>query len=608
MARALRGGQQGAEVSTYSGPIGFSAIKALGHRSGSVQTVILGHVMVFAYFGSFYNVNTLFGHGASNESIGLGLLELFAKHGMKCLEQLRGDFVLALWDGSTQTCHIATDRFRVHSLVYTYDHEKLVFASKMQALLGCPLPIRRSIDPETIVSLVGESVIATPKTIFREVHKLPPGHVLSYCGRNITLSQYWDLSFLHPLQEGESQLASQLRTRLDEAISVRMENDNEIGELGTFLSGGIDSSTVTGLMTKLRGRPISSFSVGFEEESFNEIRYARIAAKAFQAKHVELFVKPCDVLGAIPILLEAFDEPFGNASAIPAYYCAKTAREHGIAVMYAGDGGDELFGGNAKYATQRLFDYYYKIPNWFREPVFRPVLESLADLTKFVLFVKGKKYIQRATTPYPDRLYAYGFFETIPAETLFTGSFLEMVPKPYDPYISLRAPYRAATAKANDELHRQLYVDLKLTISDDDLFKVTRMCEAAGVTVRFPFLDHSLVEFAASVPARIKMPGLQLRSFFKRAYADLLPIEIRSKKKQGFGLPISTWLRTDKALHDLMQDLVLSPRTLQRGYFQKQALENLVVQHRTNETSFYGTALWNLMVIELWHRKYVDNA
>jgi asparagine synthase (glutamine-hydrolysing) len=302
----------------------------------------------------------------------------------------------------------------------------------------------------------------------------------------------------------------------------------------------------------------------------------------------------------LPILMASFDEPYGNASAIPTHLCARLAREHGVDVLYAGDGGDELFGGNERYASQRVFEYYNRIPRWIGRGVIEPTVTALADRTRLGLFIKGKKYIRRATLPAGKRITSYDFQRdpdgAIPDGRLPGGGGSE-----YDPGEATERLHAEAPAKS--ELDRQLYLDLHLTISDNDLFKVTRMTEAAGVTARFPFLDYRLAEFAMTVPASIKMRGRKLRTFFKGAYADLLPEEVRTKSKHGFGLPIAQWLQSDPALRDLLHDLVLGPRALSRGYFRKDALEELIQLHRSDPTSFFGTALWNLMLLELWHQR-----
>lgn len=604
MVQALDASQRGESFTVSLGPIGFGAQRFSRRLAGVSKLISHERPLALAFHGSLYNLQDLFPGEKYDSDVMVALLRLYEEEGITFLQRLRGEFSLAIWNGSTETLYLATDRFRVHPLLYYQDNDKLVFASRMKGILASPFPIKQTINPEAIVSVVSSSFIPTPKTIFKEVKKLAPGHILTYQKKEIKLEPYWEINFLQPDPTKESQLARTLKTYFTEAISVRLKVDENPNRIGTFLSGGVDSSTVTGVLTQLVGHPIKSFSIGFEEQRFNEISYARIAAQAFGAEHYEYFVSPKDTYEVIPILLEGFDEPYGNASSIPTYFCAKLAREHGVDILYAGDGGDELFGGNERYATQRLFDYYSKIPAWVREPFLKPLVFALADGLKWSLFVKGKKYIQRASIPYPERLFSYGFFKVIPMVELFEESLLEAIGRNYDPFALTRFYYFQAPAQS--ELDKQLYIDLKLAISDNDLLKVTRMTEAKGVMVRFPFLDHRLAEFAATIPASIKMRGRQLRSFFKKAYADLLPLEIRTKQKHGFGLPIPVWLRTDRRLNEMMYDLILAPQSVQRGYFQKKTLERLIEHHKTDETSFYGTTLWDLMVLELWHRAYLN--
>lgn len=532
------------------------------------------------------------------------LLSLYVTRGIEFLEYLRGEYALALWDGRHEMLYLATDRFRTRPLFYYHGDKHFVFGSRMKAILASPLPIPKTIEPRSIIDLIAFSAITTPRTIFRGVKKLPPGHVLSYCRGNAVVRSYWDMNYLDPLDWDETELARELRRRLAEAITVRLERDAGFGPLGTFLSGGVDSTTITCLLRQLAKDPVKSFSIGFAEERFNEINYARIAAHSAGVEHYEYFVSSSDTSKAIPLLIDTFDEPYANASAVPTYFCAKTAKERGVEVLYAGDGGDELFAGNERYAVQRLFEYYSRVPRWIRIAVVEPLVNILAGCTAWVPIVKAKKYIHRASIPYPDRLFSYGVFRTIPASELLEKDFWDTVGQDYEPYSPANHHY--FQARANCELDRQLYLDLKLAIADNDLIKVSRMTQAAGITPRFPFLDHPLAEYSAKIPAGIRMPGRQLRAFFKRAYADVLPLEIRAKAKHGFGLPISIWLRTDTSLNEMMHELVLSPRSVQRGYFRKQTLHRIVEFHKTDQTSFYGTILWNLMMLELWQRRYID--
>jgi asparagine synthase (glutamine-hydrolysing) len=558
--------------------------------------------VVMAFYGSLYNTQEGISAKGGAQNPVMTLLRSYLEKGMEFLQRLRGEFVLALWNGLTKTFCLATDRFRVHPLFYYCSADYLVFASRIRSILASPFPVPVTINPEAIVDVTVSSIIPTPKTIFREIYKLPPGHMLTYRAGEAKIEPYWDLSFITSSGISVKELSRDLKRHLTEAIDIRLKYDGVPKRVGTFLSGGIDSSTVTGVLSQLAKCSIKSFSIGFGEERFNEMEYAQIAAKAFGADHYTYFVTPQDTYTALPVLLNAFDEPFANASAVPTYFCCKLAQEQGVEVLYAGDGGDELFAGNERYASQRLFDYYYKIPTWLRESIVKPLVFDLADKLKWPLFTKGKKYIQRATVPYPKRISSYGLLSLMPMTALFEESFLEEVGAHYNPDAVVSTYYSQAPALT--DLDRHLYLDLKLAISDNDLFKVTRMSTAAGVAVRFPFLDHQLAEFAATIPASLKMRGTQLRSFFKKAYADLLPAEIRTKQKHGFGLPIPVWLRTNRQLNELMHDLLFSSQALQRGYFQRKAVEELVIRHQVDETSFYGTVLWHLMILELWHRSY----
>ena len=581
--------------------VGFGHQQLRGFQQGTVEVNVGGENLVLSFHGNIYNWQEFdSGHVPNGDPL-LSLLDTYEHSGLEFLSRLRGEFALAIWDGRDQSLHLATDRFRIHPVYYYDDHRGLfVFGSRAKSILACPFPVNHQIDPQAILDIVARSYIPTPKSIFQDIQKIPPGHVLTYSGGKVALDSYWDINFLDPDTSNERVLAGKLRDVFQDALHVRYVEDTGQGHVGTFLSGGVDSSTVTGVLNQLSEGPIKSFSIKFDEQRYNEVEYARIAAQSFGADHYEYTVTAQDCIDCLPILLDSFDEPFANASSIPTYFCSKLALEHDVPFLYAGDGGDELFAGNERYALQRRFDYYSQFPQPFRQYVLKPLVDGLAASLGWSLFTKGKKYIQRASVPYPQRLASYGFFEAIPKEQIFQHDFLETIRKSNEPNDSLREYYFRAPAQT--ELDRQLYIDLKRAIGDNDLFKVTRMSEAAGVAVRFPFLDTYVGDFASKVPAHIKMRGTQLRSFFKKAYADLLPVSIRKKTKHGFGLPIAIWLKTNKTLNEMMNDLVLSQRSHQRGFFQKDTLQRIVELHKTDETGFYGTLLWNFMIIELWFR------
>ncbi len=584
--------------------VAFGSQEFPGRITGIAESRNGQWTYTLAMHGSLFNTPELSSQQTGIDSLPQVLLDLFLADGISFLSKLRGEFAIAVWDDREQTLWLATDRFRIHPLFYYHHKNVFAFASRLQAITACPLAVQCTVNHESLVHVVAGSMIPTPTTIFHEIKKLPPGHLLSLRRGKLRVGSYWDIKF-SPSDMSEDDLAAQLRRDFADAISVRLQQDSSPYYVGTFLSGGIDSSTVTGVMTQLIKGPVRSFSIGFGEEPFNEIEYARIAARAFASQHTEYFVTPKDVLDAVPVLLRAFDEPYANASAVPTYYCAKVAKDQGVNILYAGDGGDELFAGNERYATRRVFDYYQRLPLGLRMMLLEPVVTKLAQSTGLRLFARARKYIDRAKVPYPERLAAHGVFEIIPMRELMSDSVLESLHEGFDTMEPTYTYYRQASAWT--QLDRELYVDLKLAISDNDILKVVRTTEAAGVLVRFPFLDHRLAEFAATVPAKVKMRGTQLRTFFKRAYSDLLPAATRTKRKHGFGLPIPVWLKTHRALNELMHDLVLSPRARQRGIYRERTLERIVHNHRNDSTSFYGTLLWNLMMIELWFRTWHDS-
>ncbi|HET9952711.1 MAG TPA: asparagine synthase-related protein [Candidatus Eisenbacteria bacterium] len=585
------------------GPAGVGAIGHTGRRSGVAKRDVAGQPVVLAFHGSTFSSPADGRARATFDSIAAGILDDYLSAGPGALERIRGDFTVAVWDGRDRSMLVAVDRFRVHSLVYSVTNGSLLFASRLSAILASGELADRTLAAESVVDVIGSSYIPTPRTIYRRVSKLPPGAYLLWKDGRVRSGVYWNLEFRHPSHDGVALLRERVRESFEDAVASRFAAEADPERVGTFLSGGIDSSTVTGVLAKLHPTPIKSFSIGFGEERFNEMGYARIAAKAFGVEHHEYFVQPADVLDTIPRLLDHFDEPFANASAIPTYQCARFAREHGIDVLYAGDGGDELFGGNERYARRAVYAPYLAIPGFVRRGIFAPAAAALAA-TGHPFFQKAKRFVDRANLPYADRMTSHAFLRVTPVSNVFQETFLRSVDPAYAPYSMMGHYY--TEAPANTDLDRELYLDLKLAIGDNDLFKVVRMTEAAGIGVRFPFLDGPFADLSMRVPAKFKMRGAELRTFFKETYADLLPPEVRAKQKHGFGLPIPVWLKSDAALRETMRDLVLGERLRARGIFAPGFLEDLVRRHETDTTSFYGTILWNVMILELWLRRASD--
>lgn len=527
------------------------------------------------------------------------IMSLYKRDGAAFLEQMRGSFALALWDATEQRLVLAVDPFATHPLYYWSDRHVIVFAPRVSPFSEIPA-IPREIDHDAIYFYLNHSFISGPFTIFRHIKRLEPGQYLMWKKGVASIRRYWDMTYPEETDASEQSICAMLRAAMEDSVRFHLRGlESAQVRSGAFLSGGVDSSTLLGLMSQITGKRMKSFSVGFNETPYNEIYYARIAAERFHADASECFVGPEDALDAMSHLGQEFDEPFGNSSAIPTYFCLKMARDAGVEVMFGGDGGDELFGGNERYSTEKTFMLYRCIPAWARGPIdaIAPMLPSVYPWRKV------RNYVQKANLPVADRFFAYQLYMRDNAETYFTDDFRAAI----DLDFPLKVPREHYRRSGNiSPLNRLLYMDLKLAIADNDLFKVNRMAESLGVQVRYPYLDKQVGIASGRVPARLKVKGWKKRYIFKKAFEGLLPAEILAKKKQGFGLPTGNWLRSDPGFRELARSLLLDARSLNRGYFKRKALEELLARHDAETSSYYGSHIWNFMMLELWHRSHVD--
>lgn len=520
---------------------------------------------------------------------------LYRRHALDCVRRLQGAFAFALWDGERARLLLATDGFAIQPLHYRVGADGLAFASRLAALRRAPGGAS-DIDPQAVLHYVYFSFVPTPHTIYRGVHKLPPGHLLTYANGVVQLQPYWDVSY----SDAPARLAECARPiprLLGDAVRTQATYGGGADRVGAFLSGGTDSSAISGLLGRVV-QPARTFSIGFAETDFNESGYARLAAQHFRTQHHEYVVSAADAAAFLPQLAAAYDEPFGNSSAIAAYHCARLARAAGVETLLAGDGGDELFAGNTRYVTNEVFELYHRVPGWLRAGGLEPLLRRLP--VALPLVGKARKYVRRAALPQPLRFFSYNLLHSFEPRGIFTADFLDAV--------DLEAPLELAAAHyrrpdTTSMLNRLLYLDLKLAITDNDLRKVTRMCELAGVRVRYPMLDRLLVEHSGGIPAALKLRRGRERYVFKQAFRALLPAEILRKQKHGFGVPVSRWLR-QAPLRDIAEEALRSPQFAQRGYVRREFVEQLFAWHREDRTNFFGDVLWVLLMLELWHRAH----
>ncbi len=510
------------------------------------------------------------------------LIAGYQREGRNVLTQLGGAFACCLMEPERGYALLAIDRVGMGALTFSIQGGNLVFGSALDQVIAHPA-VTPAISPQSIYNYLYFHVIPSPDSIYQGIFKLQPAQFVEF---NETLLQqgfYWQPSYTASTLPKKA-LHEQLHEQLQHAMRLCAHGP----KTGAFLSGGLDSSTVVGLYQKITHRPVDAFSIGFAADGYDEMRYARTTARHFQATLHEYYLTPKDVLAAIPLIARSHEEPFGNASAIPTYYCAKLAREHGMDTLLAGDGGDEIFAGNARYGKQKLLNGYHRIPN-----LAKTVLAGLAvDLP---LLRKLKSYVQQATIPMPQRLETYNFLHRTPLSQIFSGDFLAQI-NPELPLQNLQQTYQRGPG--DDLIKNMLFLDQKFTLADNDLRKVNSMCALAGVEVFYPLLQRNLLDFAASIRSDWLMQGLTLRSFYKEAMQGFLPPETLAKKKQGFGLPFGVWMRTDPDLQAFA--LANVEAFARRGILNPEWSKQLIQQHKQGHAAYYGVMIWILVMLEQW--------
>lgn len=536
---------------------------------------------------------------SSDDSTAALLTGLYERFGAGFMDKLRGECSVIIWDRHKRTLFAATDAFGIRPLVYYADARVVLVSSRIDALLASGLA-PRDVNPRAIAKYLNYTVNLAPDTIFSKITRVLPGSFIVASDAGIQSQRYWDMRYCADRRADEEQLGHELAAIVDKSIQAHCKDDT-FSSLGAFLSGGTDSSTVVGLMSRMGRGPANSFSIGFKEERFNELEYARIAARHFQTRHYEYLVSAEDCIKALPAMVRYFDEPFGNSSAIPTYFCARLAAQNGVRTLLAGDGGDELFGGNERYATDKIFEIYQRVPKLLRKGLIEPALAGIPARNGIVK--RARSYVRRSNLPPALRYFSYNMLVANPLGEIFEDDFVRSL----DGYSVLEIPSRYyADGPAQSHLDRLLYLDVKVTLGDNDLLKVTRMSELAGVRPRFPFLDRSVAEFSGTIPAYLKVKGFEKRRLFKRAFRELLPAEIIHKKKHGFGIPVAVWMKSHKATRELTHDILTSSRMYERGYVRRSFVEQLMRLHQSDETAFYGDTLWTFLTLELWFRQFVD--
>jgi asparagine synthase (glutamine-hydrolysing) len=525
------------------------------------------------------------------------ILHLYEDHGTDCLRFLRGMFAFAIWDGPRRQLFLARDRLGKKPLCYQQDLQAFRFASEAKAILQDP-DVQARPDPASLSQYLTFGYVPSPGSAFLGFRKLAPGHFLTCRDGRVEVVRYWRLRRDQKHRRSEDDWCHEIVARLEEAVRLRLISDVP---LGAFLSGGIDSSVVVAMMSRVSSAPVKTFSIGFEEPEYDELAYARDVAQRFGTEHHELVVRP-DAVAILPKLAWHYDEPFGDSSAVPTYYVAEMTRRY-VTVALNGDAGDENFGGYDRYVANLLAAGFDRWPGAgvLRHAIrwglrrWRPVGRRTSVL------YRGRRFLDGLTET-PERRYARWFchFYGDRRRELLTPEF-QATAGDADELTAMLDLYRATDAP--DFGDATLGVDASLYLPDDLLVKVDIASMIHSLEARSPFLDHEFMEFAATIPFDLKVRGRAKKYILKRALAGLLPDSILHRPKMGFGVPIDRWLRQD--LRELLRDTLLSPRAVGRGYFDARVVGRMVDEHIQGRASWHYL-LWTLLMLELWHGTYID--
>jgi asparagine synthase (glutamine-hydrolysing) len=580
---------------------------ALGMRRLSIIDLSGGHqpmsgedgTVSVVFNGEIYNYRDLrpllesLGHRFKTDSDTEVIVHAYEQYGADCVRHLRGMFGLAIWDDRNKNLFLARDRVGKKPLYYSLTPQgSLVFGSELKCVIEHP-EVNRDVDLNAVDGYLSLGYVPDPLSIFKHISKLPPGHHLTFSNGRITVKQYWDFQF-DPLElSAEQDYLEELRSLLDESVRLRLVSDVP---LGAFLSGGIDSSVVVGLMSRHLDQPVKTFSIGFREHSYDELDYARMAARHFGTDHTEFILTP-DLCQIVDELIWHFDEPFADTSAVPTYVLSKLAREH-VTVVLSGDGGDELFAGYTRYVVDRKRNRYVRVPRLVRRRIMQPLSRILPHNTL------GRNYLHNvALDPLERYVDSLSVFTSLHKESLYTDGFNSQLKGELSQLPDLKD--YASNVTTGEPLDRMLYIDSKSYLPGVILTKVDRMSMAVSLEARAPLLDHKLIEFAVRIPAAIKMKGLETKHVFKSAVADLVPPQVLNRPKQGFDVPVRHWINDQ--LRELVRDTFSDIRTRTRGYVDPRYVDLLLDEHSRNRRD-HSFQLWTLLMLELWHRVFCDSS
>ncbi|MBT5021093.1 asparagine synthase (glutamine-hydrolyzing) [Planctomicrobium sp.] len=588
---------------------------ALGHRRLSIIDLGGGHqplcnedgTVWIAFNGEIYNYRELReellakGHQFKTDSDTEVIVHLYEDLGEECLQRLQGMFAFAIWDQKQEKLFIARDRIGQKPLYYQFDGERFIFASELKALLQIP-GIKREVDHEAIDLYLTYQYVPYPWTILKGFQKLPPGHSLTFSKKQLQVQRYWQPPYepteASPLPKlSVDQWKKQLRETLTEAVRLRMRSDVPIG---SFLSGGVDSTIISGLMQSLSPHPIHTFSMGFPVKQFDERAYAREAAELLGTNHHEFVAEP-SALETLSKLIWHYDEPFGDSSAIPTMYLSEVTRKI-VTVALSGDGGDELFCGYPRYQGVDMAGKTDRLPMPIRSILAAKIWQKIPSSSRQRSFGRRLKRFISALGQSPELRYLrwIGTFDQDSRQQLYTSSFKKSL-NGFDSSQFILSCYEECPSR--DFLTRTTSADVVSYLTCDIMAKVDVASMCYSLEARSPFLDHNVVELAAQIPMELKYKNGLGKQILIETFSDLLPTSIQKRSKMGFGVPIDHWFR--KELKPLVEETLLSDRFYDRGYFNRETIQTMVDAHMSGRWD-HSYRMWNLICLEKWHQIFID--
>jgi asparagine synthase (glutamine-hydrolysing) len=550
--------------------------------------------------GEIYNFKELtrklvkMGHRFATRSDTEVIVHLYEEYGIDFVKHLEGMFAIAVWDEEEKKLILARDRMGIKPLFYANLDDQLLFGSEIKAITAAGLNL--TLNTDALNYYLSLLYIPAPHTIYKEIHKLKPGHILIFHHGKLELQRYWSLAQVHTLEDySVTQLQKQLRQLLLASVERQLVSDVP---LGFFLSGGLDSSIVVASAHEVHNSKIRTFSVGFEDPSYDETLYAQAVASHLHTEHTNITVTP-DFKNVIYELADHFDEPFADSSAIPTYYLSELTRKH-VTVALSGDGGDELFAGYLTYQADKLAHIYSRVPGILSKTAIPWLVHQLpASDTKINFGFKARRFVDQALLEPGQRHFAWkAFFDENLKESLLQKPVLDSLLGNLDGY----SPYKHYFDEAHhfEDITRFQYTDTMVYLIDNNLTKVDRMSMAHSLEVRVPLLDTDIVEFAFKLPDRLKMPGMKLKHFLKESTKDMLPEEIVNRPKKGFNVPMPRWLK--ESLKPVVDHYLSSETVSKQGYFNPHTVQHLVNAHMSGKAD-YSRNLWALLMFNVWVEK-----